>query len=232
MKPTYIDINYLGQPNLIACAVLPTRDGIVLIDPGPTVALPSLAQGLKKIGYALQDVCAVLLTHIHLDHAGATGTLVRQAPNIDVYVHAIGAKHLVAPERLLRSAGRIYGDQMDTLWGAFEAVPQERVHKLGGGEVLQFGETKLDVAYTPGHAVHHVSYFNEDTGIAYVGDVAGMRVSGCDYVLPVAPPPDVHIPCWEESLAIVSEWAPETLFVTHFGPSGGVETHLAPIPFK
>ena len=221
----YVDTGYLGNPRRIACGVLRTDEGLLLVDPGPTVALDTLAARLEPWG-GLEAVAGVLLTHIHLDHAGATGALVERKPDVDVYVHERGARHMIDPTRLLRSAGRLYGDAMDRLWGAVIPVPEARVRVLRGGERLAPGGRTLRVVYTPGHAQHHVSYFDETTGTAFVGDTAGMRVHGTPYILPVTPPPDVDLERWHASLNRIADWKPERLFVTHFGPSAEVGEHL------
>jgi glyoxylase-like metal-dependent hydrolase (beta-lactamase superfamily II) len=225
-KTWFVDVKYKEYPRLIACGVLETDAGLLLVDPGPTVSLAALEAGLAAQGAGFDDVHGLLLTHIHLDHAGATGVIVDTYPHVRVYVHRRGARHMIHPERLLASAERIYGDQMDTLWGAFLPTPEANVHILEGGETLRVGGRVLDVAYTPGHAIHHVSYLDRATGTAFTGDTAGMRVTGVPYVIPVTPPPDIHLEAWHESLALVRAWAPEWLFVTHFGPSPDVAWHL------
>lgn len=221
----FVDIGYLGNPRRIACGVLRAGDGLLLVDPGPTVALDTLSVRLEPWG-GLEAVKTVLLTHIHLDHAGATGALLARRPDVDVYVHERGARHMIDPTRLLQSAGRLYGDAMDRLWGAVVPVPEERVRVLRGGERIAPGGRSLRVAYTPGHAQHHVSYLDEATGTAFVGDTAGMRVQGTPYILPVTPPPDVDIEAWHDSLDRIRDWTPGRLFVTHFGPSEEVDVHL------
>jgi glyoxylase-like metal-dependent hydrolase (beta-lactamase superfamily II) len=226
----YYDVRYHDHERLIATAVLDSDAGPVLVDPGPTASIDGLEAGLARDGYGWGDVHALLLTHIHLDHAGATGTIAARVAEaggrVEVYVHERGAPHLVRPERLLRSARRIYGDDMDRLWGAFEAVPEASIHPLQGGEALEVGGRALRVAYTPGHAQHHVSYLDAESGTALVGDVAGMRVAGADVILPVAPPPDVDLPAWRESLRQVRAWAPDRLLLTHFGAHADVDAHL------
>lgn len=222
----YLDLNYLGVDHLIATAVLETDDGLLLVDPGPSTTLDTLESTLGDKGYTLDDVTAVLLTHIHLDHAGGTGSLLERAPHLDVVVHERGATHLVNPKRLLRSAKHIYGDMMDELWGAVNAVPEDHVRAVAGGEQLEFGGRTLEVAYTPGHAVHHVSFLDRQTGTAFIGDVGGLRIAGADYVLPVAPPPDIDVDDWHASVERVRAWVPERLFVTHFGAFEDVDRHL------
>jgi glyoxylase-like metal-dependent hydrolase (beta-lactamase superfamily II) len=174
----------------------------------------------------MQDVTALVLTHIHLDHAGAVGPLVREHPRLRVYVHERGAPHMSDPSKLVASASLLYGDAMDRLWGEVAPVPADRLVVLAGGERIEAGGRALQVAYTPGHASHHVSYLSEETGIAFVGDVAGIRIHENGYVLPPTPPPDIDLEAWERSLAIVEGWCPDTLFLTHFGPYGPSGPHL------
>lgn len=221
-----LDVEYLGKPEVIAACLLDTAAGPVLIDPGPSVSLPALRARLTEIGLAPHDLAAILLTHIHLDHAGGTGSLVREAPQLQVYVHERGARHLVDPGRLLESARRLYGDEMEWRWGDFLAVPAVNVHALAGGERLTFGERTLEVAWTPGHASHHVSFFDPASGTAFVGDTGGNRYSNRPFVSPVTPPPDVDLEGWLGSLERIAAWRPEWLFSTHFGVAWPVPPHL------
>lgn len=223
--PLTVDLQFQGRPHVIATAVVPCDDGIVLVDPGPSSCLAALTRGLAAHGYGVSDVRAILLTHIHLDHAGATGTLVRQAPGVPVYVHEFGAKHLAAPEKLLASATRLYGEAMDRLWGEFLAVPAEVLRPLTGGETIVVGSRRFDVAYTPGHAVHHVSYFDARDRVAYVGDTAGILIDG--YALAATPPPDIDLERWDDSLRTIEAWAPGTLYLTHFGEVPDITAHVA-----
>jgi glyoxylase-like metal-dependent hydrolase (beta-lactamase superfamily II) len=211
---------------VIATAILTGADGVTLIDPGPTSCLPMVEAGLRDRGLTLRDVRTVLLTHIHLDHAGATGTIVERVPNVRVFVHERGAHHMIDPAKLLASATALYGDRMDTLWGAFQPVPADRVTALQGGERLELAGTSLHVAYTPGHAKHHVSFLDEHAGMAYVGDTGGVRVSG-EYLLAPTPPPDIDIEAWQASLNTIDAWQPVSLFLTHFGPVTPARAHLA-----
>jgi glyoxylase-like metal-dependent hydrolase (beta-lactamase superfamily II) len=222
---SYVDLNFLGVPRVIATAVLQGPGGVALIDPGPASTLPALRAALAQAGIAMHDVTALLLTHIHLDHAGATGTLVHEHPALRVYVHESGARHMANPEKLIASATRLYGPDMDRLWGEFRPVPAEAMVSLAGGERVDAGGRTLEVAYTPGHASHHVSYFARDAGIAFIGDTAGIRLRPGGYVLPPTPPPDVDLELWRGSLARIGEWQPETLFLTHFGPSSPASPH-------
>jgi len=221
-----IDVEYLGSMRYIACCLLEGA-GPVIIDPGPTVSLAALEAGLGKAGLTLDDLAGILLTHIHLDHAGATGTIIARNPRARVYVHERGARHMVNPERLLSSAQRLYGDEMDTLWGEFRAVPEGNVRALAGGETLELAGRRIEVAYTPGHASHHVSYLDTTSGMAFVGDTAGIRIANNPFVLPVTPPPDIDLEVWETSLRKIEAWRPERLYVTHFGAAEGVDEHLA-----
>ena len=222
----YIDLNFRGSPRVIATAVVAGTDGIVLIDPGPTSCLATLEAGLRGRGYTLRDVRSLLLTHIHLDHAGAAGTIVERVPEVRVHVHERGAPHLTDPQKLLASATRLHGDQMNTLWGAFLPVPADRIVVLQGGERLDVASHSFRVAYTPGHARHHVSYLDEQSGMAYVGDTGGVRVSG-DYLIAPTPPPDIDVETWRDSLDAIDGWQPVSLFLTHFGTVTPARAHLA-----
>ena len=223
---SYLDLNFYGVKGVIASVILHGPGGAAIIDPGPSSTLPALRAGLDRAGIALADVRAILLTHIHLDHAGATGTLVRENPALRVYVHEKGAPHMVDPAKLIASATRLWGDEMDRLWGEMRPVPAETLVILRGGERLAAGGRDLDVAYTPGHASHHVSYFSADTGIAFVGDTAGVRLQEGRFIMPPTPPPDIDLEAWRDSFARISAWRPETLFITHFGPYAPVAAHL------
>jgi glyoxylase-like metal-dependent hydrolase (beta-lactamase superfamily II) len=222
----FVDLGFRGTAGVIATVVLDGAGQVALIDPGPTSTLPALRAGLERSGFTLADVDAVLLTHIHLDHAGATGTIVAENPRVRVFVHERGAPHLIDPTKLLNSATRLYGDQMDSLWGAFLAVPASQVTALAGGETISAGGKALAVAYTPGHASHHVAYFERDSGLAFVGDVGGVRVPPSSFVLPPTPPPDIDLAAWDASIERVQAWHPHGLFLTHFGLVSAPTTHL------
>ena len=224
---SYLDLRFQAVPRIIATAVLHGAGGVALVDPGPSSTLPTLRATLGEAGLAMSDVTALLLTHIHLDHAGATGTLVRENPRLRVYVHEKGAPHLINPDKLLASAARLYGDAMDRLWGEVAPVPADAIVRLQGEERVSAGGRDLDVAYTPGHASHHVSYFIRDAGVALVGDTAGICVVPAGYVLPPTPPPDIDLEAWRESLTRIARWSPDTVFLTHFGPSAPVARHLS-----
>lgn len=208
-----IDVMHLGRPHVIGCWQVDE----MLVDPGPQSSMETLLEAIGE-----QRPRALLLTHIHLDHAAATGALVRRWPEIEVFVHERGAAHLVDPSRLLASAERLYGDRMECLWGEIVPLPEENVKSLAGGEVVH----GMRVAYTPGHASHHVCYFHEDSGTAFVGDVAAVRIPPSHLVVPPTPPPDIDIETWIESIEIVESWQPERLALTHFGAVEEPGPHL------
>jgi len=222
----YVDLNFLGRPQIIATAILRDAAGVALIDPGPSTTLEGLLQALETQGIGVRDVRQLLLTHIHLDHAGATGSLLRANPDIEVFVHEQGARHLIDPAKLLASASRLYAADMERLWGEVAAVPAARVSMLKGGERLLAGGRELEVAPTPGHAVHHVSYFDRSSGVAFVGDTAGIRRGRGSYILPPTPPPDIDLEAWRRSADLILAWEPDTLFLTHFGPYAGIRPHF------
>jgi glyoxylase-like metal-dependent hydrolase (beta-lactamase superfamily II) len=215
---SYIDLNFQARPHAIAAGVVRGANGTAVVDPGPTSCLAALEEGLHAQGVHLADVTHLLLTHIHLDHAGATGTIVRRHPHIRVLVHERGATHMIDPHKLIDSATRLYGADMDRLWGEFLAVPQANVQRLRGGERVEVAGRTFEVAYTPGHAIHHVSYYDPSSGVAFVGDTAGVCIDG-GYIVPPTPPPDIDIESWVESARRIESWGPRTLFLTHFGPS-------------
>ena len=221
----FIDLKFLGLQRVVGTAVLGGPSGLTLIDPGPTSCLAALESGLSDHGYRLDEVDTLLLTHIHLDHAGATGVLLSRLPSAVVYVHEKGAPHMADPAKLLSSATRLYGANMDRFWGEFRPVPVDRMRVLRGGERIDISGRTLEVAYTPGHASHHVSFFDMTTGTAYVGDTAGIRVAK-DYVKAPTPPPDIDLEAWEQSLRVIEAWRPRSLVLTHFGQVDDVPGHL------
>ncbi len=223
---SFFDLELQHKPHVIATAVLHSSGGVALVDPGPSSSLPVLRAVLARGGIRVKDLTALLLTHIHLDHAGATGTLVQENPGLRVYVHAKGAPHLINPEKLLASAGRLYGDAMGSLWGEVRRVPEKNLVVLEGAERIEEGGRLLDVAYTPGHASHHVSYFVRDAGVAFVGDIGGVKLTPQGDVLPPTPPPDIDLEAWRDSLHCLERWQPESLFLTHFGPAAPVGPHF------
>lgn len=210
-----IDTRHLGHERVIAAFL--TDDG-TLVDPGPASALDALLEGL---GDVVPE--RIALTHIHLDHAGATGVLCRRWPEAEVWVHERGAPHLVDPAKLLKSAGRLYGEEhMERLWGEVAPVPAERVRALAGGEALDGWQ----VAYAPGHASHHVAYLHEADGTAFTGDAFGVRIPPDGPVLPPTPPPEVDVPSWRGTLERIAGWRPARLALTHFGVWDAIDEQL------
>jgi glyoxylase-like metal-dependent hydrolase (beta-lactamase superfamily II) len=208
-----IDVHHLGHARVIGAWLVDD----VLIDPGPTSALERLLKGL-----AGTEPRALLLTHIHLDHAGASGSLVERWPQLEVYVHERGAPHMIDPSRLLESAQRLYGENMEKWWGQMVPVPERNVRVLRGGERVLDGA--FEVAYTPGHASHHVSYLRD--GTAFVGDVGGVRITEGSMMIPPTPPPDIDLEAWHESIELIRGWRAERLAITHFGVYEDVDRQL------
>jgi glyoxylase-like metal-dependent hydrolase (beta-lactamase superfamily II) len=223
----FVDLDFVGTPEIIATAVLAGPSSVALVDPGPSTTISTLLAGLRQRGIERRDVRQLLLTHIHLDHAGATGTWLRENSAIEVFVHERGAPHLIDPSRLLSSAERLYGADMQRLWGEVVPVAADRVRVLKGGERLTAAGRELEVAYTPGHASHHVTFFDPADRVAFVGDTAGIRRGAGTYVMPPTPPPDIDLDAWANSAARILQWDPEFLFLTHFGPFRGAREHFA-----
>ena len=214
-----IDLVHGGAARTIGSYVLDTSEGLALFDCGPSSCIKALKAGLAERGHELGDVRHLLLSHIHLDHAGAAGSLVREHPGLEVWVSEIGAPHLIDPSRLERSARRLYGDAFDELWGELAPVPAANVHVAAGRAA------GLEVFAAPGHASHHVCYFDGST--LYAGDAAGVRIQPARSVLPPTPPPDVDVEAWYRTLEAIERRAPERLALTHFGLADDVGRHLA-----
>jgi glyoxylase-like metal-dependent hydrolase (beta-lactamase superfamily II) len=223
LEPITLDLELMGAPGVVAAYVLPHENGAIVVDCGPGSTLPKLLQGLGQHGLEPRDVKHLLLTHIHLDHAGAAGQLAREH-GWRVYVHRHGAAHMLHPERLLTSATRIYGTMMDTLWGSFEPVPQEQLTVLEGNETLQIAGIEAQAHYTPGHAIHHIAYAVGDD--VFSGDVGGVRLQGSSHVVPPTPPPDIDLEAWRSSLAQLRALKPKRLYPTHFGGFDDATAHL------
>jgi glyoxylase-like metal-dependent hydrolase (beta-lactamase superfamily II) len=215
-----LDLHHQGHERTIGSYLLDTDDGPALFDCGPATTMAALTAGLEQHGLKLTDIRHLLLSHIHLDHAGAAGVLVREHPQLQVHVSAIGAPHLVEPARLERSARRLYGDAFDTLWGELAPVPSENVHVVGDRVV------GLACFPTPGHASHHVSYLDRD-GTLYAGDAAGVRIQPGRYVMPPTPPPEIDVELWQETIEELERRDPERLALIHFGVADDPQRHLA-----
>ncbi len=219
-----IDLNFQGFPAIIASYVLRGPRGVAVIETGPASTYPALKAELTSLGIELAQVTDILVTHIHLDHAGAAGWLARET-GATVHVHAVGAPHLADPAKLLASAQRIYGDAMDTLWGETIATPAGQVHALADGDVVDAAGLRIQAIDTPGHAWHHMGYLLD--GLCFTGDVAAVRLPGHRHVRVPTPPPEIDLAVWQQSLARLAELSPDRLLPTHFGPvEGDSRAHL------
>jgi glyoxylase-like metal-dependent hydrolase (beta-lactamase superfamily II) len=227
LNTTVLDTNWMGRPRSIGAVLLESDGHRAIIDPGPASALSTLRKLLDSRGIGVSDLNAILLTHIHLDHAGATGALIKENPNLEVYVHKAGMLHMADPSKLLASAERLWPGDLQHLFGETLPVPFGNLRMLKGGETLALGSRKIEVVYTPGHASHHVSYFDSTDGTAFVGDTTGFHIEGEPYVVPLAPPPDIDLEIWSASLDAIAARAPSRLFLTHFGYSNHPAAHLA-----
>ena len=217
--PEPLDLRFQGAERVIAGYLLETDDGPALFDCGPSTCIPRLHEALGERGLELRDLRHLLLSHIHLDHAGAAGVLVREHPDLRVHVSGVGAPHLVDPSRLERSARRLYGETFDALWGELAPVPEANI------EVVADRVLDLDCFPSPGHASHHVCYVDVD-GTLYAGDATGVRIQPASYVMPPTPPPDVDLEAWARTLDEIERRGPERLALIHFGVATDVERHL------
>jgi glyoxylase-like metal-dependent hydrolase (beta-lactamase superfamily II) len=222
-----LDLNWMGRPHSIGAVLLESDGHYAILDPGPASTLETLREQLLSRGICVSDLEAILLTHIHLDHAGGTGSLLRENPKLRVFVHSKGAAHLVDPSKLLASAGRLWGDDLPRLFGETLAIQEQNIQILDGGETLSVGTRKFDVIYTPGHASHHLTYFDEREGVAFAGDTAGIRIANGPYIMPATPPPDIDLAVWDKSFAAILDRQPSKLFVTHFGYAENPAKHIA-----
>ncbi len=214
-----IDLRHQA-PGIVGCYLLETEDGPALFDCGPTTCIPALKAGLAEHGLELTDLRHLLLSHIHLDHAGAAGVLVREHPDLQVHVSEVGAPHMVDPSKLDASARRLYGEAFDELWGELAPIPAENVHVVGDRVV------GLECFPTPGHAWHHVSFVGGD-GTLYAGDAVGVRLAGGRFVMPPCPPPELDLEAWEHTIDEIERRAPARLALVHFGVFDDAEEHLS-----
>ena len=221
-----IDLGFQGRRGVVAAYLLADEGDLALIETGPTSTLPALEEGIRAAGFALEQLTHLLITHIHLDHAGAAGPLARSLPHLRVFVHPIGAPHLVDPTRLVASATRIYGDQMGPLWGEVVPIAERQVVALGDGDVVNVAGRQLRAVFTPGHASHHVAYWDEAARSLFTGDVGGIRMPGTAYVCPPTPPPDLDPEAWAGSVERLRSLQARRLYLTHFGPFDDAASHL------
>lgn len=223
---TLIDLEFLGTPQAIAAYLVQANGATVLVESGPATTLPTLEAGLAAQGVGLADLTHIVVSHIHLDHSGAVGQIVQQNPGVQVLVHEVGAPHLIDPIRLWRSAGRIYGDDMERLWGEALPVPAEQVVPLADDARFSLGDRDFRIRWTAGHASHHLVLLDEATGTLFTGDVGGVHIPGTSYITTPIPPPEVNPPAWAVSVDRIRDLAPERLALTHFGVVDDVTPHL------
>jgi len=222
-----LDLRFQGFAGAVAAYLIADGDTLALIETGPGSTLPTLRTAIAEAGHELSALTHVVVTHIHLDHAGAAGAVLREAPRARFHVHPLGAAHMVDPSKLIASATRIYGADMDRLWGAFEPVPADRLTTLADGDAIALGRGRRLVAWhTPGHAIHHVALHDTALDDVYTGDVGGVRLAHAPHVRPPTPPPDIDLDAWRHSIARLRGLAPRRLLLTHFGAADDVAWHL------
>ena len=221
-----IDLGFQGRRGVVAAYLLAGDGELALIETGPSSTLPALLDGIRAAGFSPERLTHLLVTHIHLDHAGAAGPLARDFPATRVYVHPFGAQHMIDPAKLLASATRIYGDQMVPLWGEVAPIAADRVVSLTDGDELRVAGRRLRIVFTPGHASHHVAYADADAGAAFTGDVGGIRMPGTSYVAAPTPPPDFDPDAWRASADRLRALDARRLYLTHFGAVDDASAHL------
>ena len=221
-----ISLPFLGEHEIVGSYLLTGNNDLAIIDPGPGSMLEPLLASIHEAGFEPRDVTHILATHIHLDHTGGAGSLMRHMPKAQVYVHGLGAPHLLDTSKVVASATRIYGERMQLLWGDIEPVPYERLRIIDDGDILNIAGRSLNVYYAPGHAVHHVIFFDAQSGELWAGDVAGVRLPGIDYVRPPTPPPDLDLEAWSASMALINRLQPTVAYMGHFGATTNVPAHL------
>ncbi|HEY1387450.1 MAG TPA: MBL fold metallo-hydrolase [Ktedonobacterales bacterium] len=222
-----IDTHFQGERQIIASYLIVGERELALVDVGAAATLGTLLAGVRAAGFEPADITHLLLTHVHLDHAGAAGALVQHLPRAQVYVHRIGAPHLIDPSRLMRSATRIYGDKMGRLWGTMQPTPEHRIEIVDDGDEIHIGARTLRALYTPGHAIHHIALYDEAHGVAFPGDVAGVSIEGIDFIRPPTPPPDLSLEDWDESITRLEALRLQRLYLPHFGEVDAPARHLA-----
>lgn len=221
-----ISLPFQEEEEIIGSYLLAGNDELVVIDPGPGSTIGALLEGIHEAGFDPQDLTHILITHVHLDHAGATGSLARINSRLQVYVHNQGMPHLLDTSKLISSAQRIFGERMEHLWGRIEPVSEDQLQALNGGEILNLAGRRLEIHYTPGHAVHHVVAFDAHSGELFAGDTAGVRLQGIDYVRPPTPPPDLDLEDWSASLDLIKRLRPDILYLGHYGGVRSVPSHI------
>ncbi|MGH2478360.1 MAG: MBL fold metallo-hydrolase, partial [Ktedonobacteraceae bacterium] len=208
-----ISLPFQGEEEIIGSYLLAGNGELALVDPGPGSTLEALLTGIREAGFDPQDLTHILVTHVHLDHAGVVGSLARRFSKAQVYVHSQGVPHLRDTSKLIASAQRIYGDRMEALWGEIEAVPEDQLKALKGGDTINIAGRRLEIHYTPGHAIHHIVGFDAHSGELFAGDIAGVRLIGSDFVRPPTPPPDLDLEDWSSSLYLIKRLHPDVLYI-------------------
>ena len=221
-----ISLPFLGEEGIIGSYLLAGGNELAIIDPGPGSMVEPLLNAIRQAGFTPEDVTHLLATHVHLDHAGSVGSLVKLMPNATIYAHSKGVPHLLDTTKVVASATRIYGNRMQKLWGEIESAPANRVRTLEAGDALDVAGRRLEVHYTPGHAIHHVVFFDTHSGDLFAGDTAGVRLQDVDYVRPPTPPPDIDLEAWFESIDAIKQLQPAVLYLGHFGPTYNAAHHL------
>ena len=217
---------FQGEHEIVGSYLIAGNNELAIIDPGPGSMIDSLLASIREAGFEPRDVTHILATHVHLDHAGATGSLVKQMPKAQVYVHGLGAPHLLDTTKVVASASRIFGERMKLLWGDIEPTPFDRLRVIEEGDTLNVAGRRLAVYYTPGHAIHHVIFFDSDSGELFAGDTAGVRLPGVDYVRPPTPPPDLDFEAWSNSIDLLKRLHPSVLYIGHFGAIDTIDSQL------
>ncbi len=217
-----IDLNFKGRTGTIGAYLVPHSDGAILVETGPGSTIQNLMAGMKQVGFDVGNISGVFLTHIHLDHAGAAGWLAQQG--CQIYVHENGAPHLVNPEKLLASAGRLYGDKMDSLWGEFLPVHGDKITILHDNDVVNAGDLAIRAMDVPGHASHHLAYLIGDA--CFSGDIGGIRLNARQYISLPMPPPDLNLETWRKSINHIQNFNPSRIVPTHFGVYADARWHL------
>ena len=221
-----IDLGFQGWDKVVHSYLLAAPHELALIETGPASTLSALRAGVAAAGFEFSQIREIYLSHIHLDHAGAAGAIARELPDAKVFVHPLGAPHLIDPAKLVNSAGRLYTDRMDALWGEVVPIPADRVIALSDGETLEAAGHVLSVLFSPGHASHHVAYWEPNLGAIFTGDVGGVRMPGSGFALPPAPPPELAPDEWAVSTDRLRQAGPRRLYLTHGGPFDDVSDHL------
>lgn len=222
-----LDHHFRGSPGVIASYLVADRGALTLIETGPASTMETLLAGVRQAGFEPEQITRIVVTHIHLDHAGGAGALLRRLPRARLHVHPVGAPHLIDPSRLMTSATRIYGDMMGPLWGEMLPVPADRLEVLADSDTLVTGGRTLRAIDTPGHANHHLALHDEETGAVFTGDVAGVRLDGTSHIRPPTPPPEFSPEKWQASITALRALAPRRLYLTHFGGYDDPNWHLS-----